>query len=145
MSEIDADKIRCFGNGAGHEILATYHDSEWGVPAYNDRLLFEMLTLEGAQAGLNWEIVLKKRAGYKNAFYNFDLQKVIGMSDAELESLRENKDINRNRLKIYSVHKNAAIIGKTAILNNGVTQRITANIAEIKPRIISAFFILLMF
>ena len=112
MSEIDADKIRCFGNGAGHEILATYHDSEWGVPAYNDRLLFEMLTLEGAQAGLNWEIVLKKRAGYKNAFHNFDLQKVIGMSDAELESLRENKDIIRNRLKIYSVRKNAAIIAE---------------------------------
>ena len=73
MPEIDAHKTRCFGNGAGHEILAAYHDTEWGVPVHDDRLLFEMLTLEGAQAGLNWEIVLKKRAGYKEAFHDFDL------------------------------------------------------------------------
>ena len=112
MPEIDADKIRCFGNGVGHETLAAYHDTEWGVPVHDDRLLFEMLTLEGAQAGLNWEIVLKKRAGYKSAFHDFELQKVIGMSDAQLEALRENKDIIRNRLKIYSVRKNAAVIIK---------------------------------
>ena len=110
MPEIDAIKTRCFGNGAGHEILAAYHDTEWGVPVNDDRLLFEMLTLEGAQAGLNWEIVLKKRAGYKDAFHDFDLHKVIAMSDAELETLRENIGIIRNRLKIYSVRKNALVI-----------------------------------
>lgn len=110
MSESDASKPRCFGDGAGHEILAAYHDTEWGVPVHDDRLLFEMLTLEGAQAGLNWEIVLKKRAGYKHAFHDFDLQKVISMSDAELDILRENTGIIRNRLKIYSVRKNAVVI-----------------------------------
>ncbi len=112
MSGIDANKSRCFGYGAGHEILAAYHDTEWGVPVYDDRLLFEMLTLEGAQAGLNWEIVLKKRAGYKEAFHDFDLQKVIAMSDDELEALRENIGIVRNRLKIYSVRKNATVIAR---------------------------------
>jgi DNA-3-methyladenine glycosylase I len=112
MPEIDAHKTRCFGNGAGHEILAAYHDTEWGVPVHDDRLLFEMLTLEGAQAGLNWEIVLKKRAGYKEAFHDFDLHKVIVMSDAELETLRENIGIIRNRLKIYSVRKNALVIAQ---------------------------------
>ncbi|MGB1864586.1 MAG: DNA-3-methyladenine glycosylase I [Candidatus Puniceispirillum sp.] len=93
-------------------MLAAYHDTEWGVPAHDDRLLFEMLTLEGAQAGLNWEIVLKKRAGYKDAFHDFDLHKVIAMSDAELETLRENIGIIRNRLKIYSVRKNALVIAQ---------------------------------
>jgi DNA-3-methyladenine glycosylase I len=112
MPEIDANEARCFGNGAGHEILAAYHDTEWGVPVHDDRLLFEMLTLEGAQAGLNWEIVLKKRAGYKDAFHDFDLHKVIAMSDAELETLRENIGIIRNRLKIYSVRKNALVIAQ---------------------------------
>lgn len=112
MPEIDAHKTRCFGNGAGHEILAAYHDTEWGVPVHDDRLLFEMLTLEGAQAGLNWEIVLKKRAGYKDAFHDFDLHKVIAMSDAELETFRENIGIIRNRLKIYSVRKNALVIAQ---------------------------------
>lgn len=112
MFEIDASKMRCFGNGAGHDVLAAYHDIEWGVPVHDDRLLFEMLTLEGAQAGLNWEIVLKKRAGYKAAFHDFDLHKVIAMTDAELEALRGNKDIIRNRLKIYSVRKNAIVMAK---------------------------------
>lgn len=109
MLEIDTSKIRCFGNGAGHEILAAYHDTEWGVPVHDDRLLFEMLTLEGAQAGLNWEIVLKKRAGYKRAFHDFDPHKVAAMSDAELDTLRENAEIIRNRLKIYSVRNNARV------------------------------------
>ncbi|WP_438996111.1 DNA-3-methyladenine glycosylase I, partial [Candidatus Puniceispirillum sp.] len=112
MSEINASKTRCFGNGAGHDVLAAYHDSEWGVPVHDDRLLFEMLTLEGAQAGLNWETVLKKRAGYKAAFHDFDLHKVIAMTDAELEALRGDIGIIRNRLKIYSVRKNAIVIAE---------------------------------
>lgn len=112
MTEIDASKTRCFGNGAGHDVLAAYHDSEWGVPVHDDRLLFEMLTLEGAQAGLNWEIVLKKRAGYKAAFHDFDLHKIIAMRDTELEALRADIGIIRNRLKIYSVRKNAIVMAE---------------------------------
>lgn len=84
-----------------------YHDIEWGVPVHDDTKLFEMLILEGAQAGLSWEIVLKKREGYRNAFHNFDIKKCAKMSNEELEELRLNPNIIRNRLKIYSVRKNA--------------------------------------
>ncbi len=101
------EKVRCFGNGLGKEFYAEYHDNEWGVPVHDDRHLFEMLILEGAQAGLSWETILKKREGYKNAFYHFDPKKVAQMSDEELENLRNNSEIVRNRLKIYSVRQNA--------------------------------------
>lgn len=84
-----------------------YHDEEWGVPVHDDTKLFEFLILEGAQAGLSWEIVLKKRDGYKNAFNDFDVKKCSQMSDEELEKLRQASGIIRNRLKIYSVRKNA--------------------------------------
>lgn len=104
---ISTSKPRCFGNTS--EEYAQYHDEEWGVPVYDDRLLFEMLILEGAQAGLSWEIVLKKRQGYREAFYNFDVQKVANMSDEELEFLRDNEKIIRNRLKIYSARINARV------------------------------------
>jgi len=103
-------KMRCFGNAPGQDVLAAYHDAEWGVPVHDDRLLFEMLTLEGAQAGLNWDIVLKKRAGYKRAFHDFDLGRVAAMTDAELDKLRHDPGIIRNRLKIYSTRSNAAAI-----------------------------------
>ncbi len=106
------NKNRCFGNKEGQEIYAKYHDNEWGVPKYDDRELFELLILEGAQAGLNWETILKKRQGYREAFYNFDLNKIIRMSDSELESLRSNPKIIRNKLKIYSTRKNAQIFLK---------------------------------
>lgn len=105
-------KYRCFGNKPGQEFYAEYHDLEWGVPVYDDRLLFEMLILEGAQAGLSWETVLKKREGYRAAFHNFDPIKVAAMTDAELEALRENSAIIRNRLKIYSARKNAQVFLK---------------------------------
>ena len=78
---------RCFGNRPGQEILAHYHDTEWGVPVHNDKHLFEMLTLEGAQAGLSWDVVLRKRAGYKMAFHDFDLRRVAAMTDSDLEAL----------------------------------------------------------
>ena len=104
-------KKRCFGNKQGQEILAHYHDTEWGIPVRDDdRLLFEMLTLEGAQAGLNWEIVLKKRGGYQEAFHNFDIAAVAAMDDEELEALRQFDGIVKNRLKIYSTRSNAAAI-----------------------------------
>jgi len=98
---------RCFGSAPGKEFYAEYHDNQWGVPVYEDRLLFEMLTLEGAQAGLSWETILKKREGYQKAFYNFDPVKVARMTDVELDALLQNQEVIRNRLKIFSTRKNA--------------------------------------
>lgn len=97
---------RCFGV---QELYAQYHDKEWGVPVHDDQVLFEMLILEGAQAGLSWETILKRRQGYRDAFYNFDVVKVANMHDQELELLRQNEGIIRNRLKIYSTRQNAQI------------------------------------
>ena len=76
-------KKRCFGKS---DLYANYHDTEWAIPIYSDTALFEMLTLEGAQAGLNWETILKKREGYKHAFHQFDIQKVANMTDTEIEN-----------------------------------------------------------
>lgn len=101
------NKIRCFGNKPNQLTLAEYHDNEWCVPNHNDQYLFELLILEGAQAGLSWETVLKRREGYRKAFYNFDPIKVSLMTDEELENLRNNNEIIRNRLKIYSSRQNA--------------------------------------
>jgi len=108
VSSVDGKK-RCFGNKPGQEYYADYHDNEWGIPVHDDRELFEMLILEGAQAGLSWETVLKKRDGYRNAFYQFEVGKVAAMPDIELEALRENAAIIRNKLKIYSARKNARV------------------------------------
>lgn len=101
------EKIRCGWVPSNNIEYQKYHDEEWGVPVHNDTKLFEMLILEGAQAGLSWETVLRKRNGYKKAFYDFDIEKCSKMSDGELESLMKNTDIIRNRLKIFSVRKNA--------------------------------------
>ncbi len=103
------DKPRCFGGEPGKEFYADYHDNEWGIPVHDDIKLFEMLILEGAQAGLSWETVLKKRKGYRKALFGFDPVKVAAMSDEELEALRENPEIIRNRLKIFSTRKNAQV------------------------------------
>lgn len=99
-------KQRCFG---GKPFYDEYHDKEWGRPVHDDRHLFEMLILEGAQAGLSWETVLKKREGYRKAFYNFDAKKVAAMTDDDLEALRDNPNIIRNRLKIYAARTNACV------------------------------------
>lgn len=103
------NKTRCFGNGEGKEFYARYHDQEWGVPVHDDTKLFELLILEGAQAGLSWETILKRRQGYRKAFHHFDPTAVARMSDAELESLRNDPAIIRNRLKIYSARQNAQV------------------------------------
>ncbi|MBV6633331.1 MAG: DNA-3-methyladenine glycosylase I [Alphaproteobacteria bacterium] len=102
-------KTRCFGNKPGQELLAHYHDTEWAVPKHDDRQLFEGLILEGAQAGLNWETVLKKREGYRAVFHGFDVERVARMSDEELEAARGNPAIIRNRLKIYGTRRNAQV------------------------------------
>jgi len=105
-------KRRCFGGEPGKEFYAAYHDHEWGIPSHDDLHLFELLILEGAQAGLSWETVLKKRQGYRTAFHAFDPLKVAGMSDEALEALRDNPDIIRNRLKIYAARQNAHVFLK---------------------------------
>lgn len=100
---------RCFGSSPGKEFYAEYHDKEWGVPVYDDRHLFEMLILEGAQAGLSWETILKRREEYRRAFHHFDPVKVAKMSDDALDLLLENRGIIRNRLKIYAARQNASV------------------------------------
>ena len=84
-----------------------YHDHEWGVPVYDDQLLFEFLTLESAQAGLSWYTILKKRENYKNAFANFDVLKVAAFTEHDIEKLMQNVGIVRNRLKIVATINNA--------------------------------------
>ena len=84
-----------------------YHDAEWGVPVHDDRVLFEFLTLEGAQAGLSWETILKKRPAYREAFAEFDPSRVARFTPARIETLLANPGIVRNRLKIHSTVRNA--------------------------------------
>ncbi len=84
-----------------------YHDHEWGVPVYDDRLLFEYLNLEGAQAGLSWYTILKKRENYRKAFDNFDPTKIITYDEKKIEELLSNEGIVRNRLKVNAVVTNA--------------------------------------
>lgn len=93
---------------AGTPLLVEYHDREWGVPVHDDRVLFEFITLEGAQAGLSWEIILNKRDGYRTAFANFDPAKVTRFTAARRDRLMRNPGIVRNRLKIDSTVTNAA-------------------------------------
>lgn len=102
-------KKRCFGNKPGQEYYARYHDEEWGVPTHDDRMLFELLILEGAQAGLSWDTILRKREGYRAVFHNFDIKKVAAMTDEELEELRSDERIVRNRLKISATRANARV------------------------------------
>lgn len=99
--------MRCFGSGK--DFYEEYHDKEWGIPVHDDRCLFEMLILEGAQAGLSWETILKRREGYRKAFHHFDPVKVAEMTDTELNALRENSEIIRNRLKIFAARQNAIV------------------------------------
>ena len=90
-----------------HKLEEEYHDKEWGVPIYDDRLLFEYLILEGAQAGLSWTTVLVKRAHYRKVFDNFDANKIIKYDAKKIEALLNDSGIIRNKLKIKSVITNA--------------------------------------
>lgn len=89
------------------ELDITYHDTEWGVPVHDDRLLFEMLILEGAQAGLSWSTILKKRDNYRRAFDNFDAQRIAKYDPRKVQSLLADAGIVRNRLKIAATIQNA--------------------------------------
>ncbi len=100
------DLPRCSWCGTDPLYIA-YHDEEWGVPAQEDRRLFEMLILEGAQAGLSWITVLRKREAYRKAFHGFDPVRVAALVDAELEEILLDSGIVRNRLKVFSARDNA--------------------------------------
>jgi len=103
-------KKRCaWPEGLSEEMIA-YHDKEWGVAVRDDRKLFEMFTLGGAQAGLSWAIVYGRRAGYRKLFHNFDILKCSRMTDAYLEKVLTDPSIIRNRLKVTSVRKNAQAV-----------------------------------
>lgn len=100
-------KTRCNWCEGSFEDYIKYHDEEWGVPVNDDRIHFEFLILEGAQAGLNWSTILKKRDGYRKAFADFDPKVVAEFSQAEQETLLLDPSIIRNRLKVKSVVTNA--------------------------------------
>lgn len=100
------EKIRCAWCSSD-PLYQDYHDKEWGRVEKRDQRLFEMLILEGAQAGLSWITVLKKRQHYRKVFYNFKVNKVANMKDSELELLLKDPGIIRNRLKVYGTRKNA--------------------------------------
>src|SRR4030081_1669281 len=94
--------------------MRDYHDREWGVPIHDDRLLFEFMVLEGAQAGLSWMTILRKRDAYRTAFKRFDLAAVARFSDASVERLMDESGIVRNRLKIASAIRNARVVRSIA-------------------------------
>ena len=102
-----AEKKRCFWVAPDKPHYVTHHDEEWGVPVHNDRKHFEMLLLEGAQAGLSWETILRKRESYRKAFADFDPQKVAKFTEAKLEKILLDPGIVRNRLKVFGAVKNA--------------------------------------
>ena len=91
----------------GSELEQSYHDNEWGVAVHDDRSLFEFLALEGAQAGLSWSTILRKREGYRKAFENFDAQKISQYSGNDISRLLVNPEIIRNKLKINATITNA--------------------------------------
>src|SRR3954447_4638236 len=93
--------------GPGSDLLMAYHDSEWGVPIHDDRMLFEFLILEGAQAGLSWSTILNKRPAYRAAFHRFDPRKVARYDETKIAALLEDSGIVRNRLKIRAAVRNA--------------------------------------
>lgn len=98
---------RCAWVMLNEPLYVDYHDKEWGVPVHDDRVLFEFLTLEGAQAGLSWLTILKRREGYRKAFANFDVKKVAQFDQEKIEKLLQNEGIIRNRLKVESTVANA--------------------------------------
>jgi len=109
MSE--EEKKRCFG-GPDDPLMMRYHDEEWGVPSHDVRHLFELLVLEGAQAGLSWQTILRKRENYRKAFDNFDPVRVARYGDSDRERLLADTGIVRNRLKIQSAINNAEYLLK---------------------------------
>lgn len=108
MANVNDDKQRCSWS-QGSQIYRDYHDNEWGVPVHDDQVLFEFLTLEGAQAGLSWSTILNKREAYRLAFDNFDAQKVATYDETKIAELLNNPGIVRNKLKVNSTVSNAQL------------------------------------
>ncbi len=103
---------RCGWCNLSNPLYVDYHDREWGVKVHDDRKLFEMLLLEGFQAGLSWECILNKREAFRMAFDGFDCKKIAEYDDEKMETLRGNKGIVRNRLKIAAAVNNAKVFMK---------------------------------
>lgn len=110
MAKRFADGVTRCGWVGDDPVYVAYHDGEWGVPVHDDRTLFELLTLEGAQAGLSWITILRKRAGYRRAFADFDVAKVARYDARKIASLMQDDAIVRNRLKIESTVSNARAV-----------------------------------
>ena len=106
---INNSKTRCSWVGSNNSIDEQYHDEQWGKPVHDDQRHFEMLILEGAQAGLSWITILKRRDGYRQVFYNFDVKRVAAMTDDDLEKAMLDPRIIRNRLKVFSTRQNAKV------------------------------------
>src|SRR4249920_1909157 len=102
--------LRCGWVPAGDELYLEYHDRQWGVPSHDDRHLYEMLVLEGAQAGLSWATILHKREGYRRAFQGFEPAVVARFGDRDVERLLADSGIVRNRLKVESAVSNARCV-----------------------------------
>ena len=113
MRSVSAITKRCSWVSVDDPLMLQYHDREWGVPVHEDRKHFEFLVLEGAQAGLSWTIVLKKREGYRRAFDGFDPEKVARFSDRRIEKLVLDPAIIRNRMKIKAAVRNAGAFSKS--------------------------------
>ncbi|MEK7632338.1 MAG: DNA-3-methyladenine glycosylase I [Patescibacteria group bacterium] len=102
-----SDRIRCAWAPAGDELYAKYHDEEWGVPVHDDRVMFEFLVLESAQAGLSWKTVLNKRENYRRLFVDFDPVAIAKFDDDDVERLLLDSGIIRNRAKVEATIQNA--------------------------------------
>ena len=104
---MSTERFRCFG-GPDDPLMARYHDEEWGVPVHDDRLMFEFLALESAQAGLSWRTILHKREAFRKAFDGFNIAKVAAYGDAEMKRLLVDAGIVRNRQKLSAIINNAS-------------------------------------
>ncbi|MDE2591321.1 MAG: DNA-3-methyladenine glycosylase I [Actinomycetales bacterium] len=107
--EYDDGRTRCGWPGQD-PLYVEYHDAEWGVPVVGDQAMFERIALEGFQAGLSWITILKRREGFRRAFYEFDLEKVAALTSADVERLMQDESIIRNRAKILATVHNAGLI-----------------------------------
>jgi DNA-3-methyladenine glycosylase I len=120
--------IRCPWGDGSDTLMRDYHDKQWGKPCFDERTLFEMLNLEGAQAGLSWSTVLHKRENYAAAFDNWDINKIAAYDDAKAAELLQNSGIIRNRLKV-----NAAIVNAQTVLKLGSLRDFIWNCVDGKP------------
>lgn len=115
------EKVRCGWANPKNKLYIEYHNNEWGFPLHDDQKLFELLCLEGAQAGLSWETILNKRDEYRKCYFDFDIEKIIKKSNEELLERMQNYGVIKNKLKTLSIKKNALaykkIVGEHGSLN----------------------------